>query len=165
MFVLPNNSNVILAAEQAAELSQKDARVIRTDSIPAGLAALVAFNTAQDAEMNEASMQEAVASIATGAVTIASKDARLNGIAIQKGNYLGLAGDEPVAQGERFDEVARAVFERLLSEPRGYVTVLTGADAPDVKPLVAELEQLHPDVEYEVHPGGQPHYQLLLSAE
>jgi len=165
VFVLPNNSNVILAAEQAANLSQKDVRVLRTDSIPAGLAAIVAFDGARDAETNAAAMEEAVASIATGAVTIASKDAQLNGVAIRKGNFLGLAGGEPVAQGKDFDEVAQAVFERLLTESRGFVTLLTGADRPDVTKLVAALEQQHPGLELELHDGGQPHYPLLVSAE
>ena len=165
VFVLPNNSNVILAAEQAAELSEKDVRVIRTDSIPAGLAAIVAFDGSQDADANAAAMKEAIASVATGSVTIASKDARLNGVAIRKGNFLGLAGGEPVAQGAEFDAVAHAVFERLLAEPRGFVTLLTGADRPDVTKLVAALEREHPGLELEVHDGGQPHYPLLVSAE
>jgi dihydroxyacetone kinase-like predicted kinase len=98
-------------------------------------------------------------------VTIASKDAQLNGMAIRKGNFLGLAGGEPVTQGETFDEVAHAVVERLLAEPRVFMTLLTGADPPDVTKLVAELEQQHPDLELEVHNGGQPHYPLLISAE
>jgi uncharacterized protein len=165
VFVLPNNSNVILAAEQAAELSAKDVRVIRTDSIPAGLAAIVAFDGLQDAEANAAAMEEALASIATGSVTVASKDAQLDGMAIRKGNFLGLAGGEPVAQGKSFEEVAQAVFERLLAEPRGFMTLLTGADRPDVTKLVAALEQQHPGLELEVHEGGQPHYPLLVSAE
>ena len=163
--MLPNNSNVILAAEQAADLSTKDVRVVRTDSIPAGLAAIVAFDGSQDAETNAAAMEEALASVATGAVTIASKDAQLNGVAIRKGNFLGLAGGEPVAQGADFDEVAQAVFERLLAEPRSFVTLLTGEDSPDVTELVAALEREHPDLEFEVHAGGQPHYPLLVSAE
>ena len=71
-------------------------------------------------------MEEAVAAVVTGAVTVASKDAQLNGLAIRKGNYLGLADGEPVAQGESFDEVAAAMFEALLVEPRAYVTVLKG---------------------------------------
>jgi DAK2 domain fusion protein YloV len=165
VFVLPNNSNVILAAEQAARLSSKDVRVIRTDSIPAGLAALVAFDASKDADKNAAAIEEALASVATGAVTIASKDAQLNGVAIREGNFLGLAGGEPVAQGKDFDEVARAVFERLLSEPRSYATLLTGADPPDLTELVGALERDHPDLELEVHEGGQPHYPLLVSAE
>jgi DAK2 domain fusion protein YloV len=165
VFVLPNNSNVILAAEQAADLSTKDVHVIRTDSIPAGLAALVAFNSSKDADANAEAMEEALGSIATGAVTIASKDAQLNGVAISRGNFLGLAGGEPVAQGADFDDVAHAVFERLLAEPRGFVTLLTGSDSPDVTGIVAALEREHPDLELEVHEGGQPHYPLLVSAE
>ncbi|SRR6266536_1111399 len=165
VFVLPNNSNVILAAEQAAELSPKDVRVVRTDSIPAGLAAIVAFDASRDADANAAAMEEALAMVTTGAVTIASKDAQLNGMSIHKGNFLGLAGGEPVAEGKDFDEVARAVFDRLLAEPCGFVTLLTGADPPDVKALVAALERDHPDIELEVHHGGQPHYPLLVSAE
>jgi dihydroxyacetone kinase-like predicted kinase len=163
--LLPNNSNVVLAAEQAAALSEKNVRVIRTDSIPAGLAAMVAFDPTRDVEANVEEMEEAVATVATGAVTIASKDAQLNGLAVQKGNFLGLADGEPVAQGTDFDEVARAVVDRLLLQPRGVMTLLTGSDEPDVGALVAELEAKHPDLELEVHPGGQPLYPLLLSAE
>ena len=112
VFVLPNNSNVILAAEQAAELSDKDVRVIRTDSIPAGLAAIVAFEAWRDADENAAAIEDAVAAVGAGAVTIASKDAQLNGLAIRKGDYLGLVDGEPVAQGDSFDDVAAAVVER-----------------------------------------------------
>jgi dihydroxyacetone kinase-like predicted kinase len=165
VIVLPNNSNVILAAEQAADLTEKDVRIVRTDSIPAGLAAIVAFDGARDLAANAAAMEEAVGAVVTGAVTVASKDAQLNGLAIRKGNYLGLADGEPVAQGESFDEVSAAMFEALLVEPRAYVTVLTGVDGPDVTSLVSELQQRHPGLELEVHEGGQPHYALLVSAE
>jgi len=165
VIVLPNNSNVILAAEQAADLSEKDVRVVRTDSIPAGLAAIVAFDGSRDLAANAAAMEDAAATVVTGAVTVASKDAQLNGLAIRKGNYLGLAAGEPVAQGEGFDEVAAAMFDVLLAEPRAYVTVLKGADGPDVTELVSELQVRHPDLELEVHDGGQPHYALLVSAE
>jgi DAK2 domain fusion protein YloV len=165
VIVLPNNPNVVLAAEQAAGLSDKRVRVIRAESIPAGLAALVAFDPSRDADANVAEMEEALAAVATGAVTVASKDAQLNGLRIRKGNFLGLAGGEPIAEGESFDEVATAVVERLLAEPRGVMTLLTGAEEPDLAPLIALVEAQHPDVELEVHEGGQPHYPLLLSAE
>ncbi|MFL5938225.1 MAG: hypothetical protein ACJ76U_15455, partial [Gaiellaceae bacterium] len=165
VIVLPNNSNVILAAEQAADLTEKDVRIVRTDSIPAGLAAIVAFDGSRDLADNAAAMEEAVAAVVTGAVTVASKDAQLNGLAIRKGNYLGLANGEPVAQGESFDEVSAAMFEALLVEPRAYVTVLKGIDGPDATAVIAELEQRHPGLELEVHEGGQPHYALLVSAE
>ena len=80
--MLPNNSNVLLAAEQAAKLTEKRVRVIGTESIPAGLAAMVAFDPSRNAETNVADMEEVLASVATGAVTIASKDAQLNGLRI-----------------------------------------------------------------------------------
>ena len=163
--MLPNNPNVILAAEQAVELTEKDVRVIRTDSIPAGLAAIVAFDGARDLDENTAAMEEAVAAVVTGAVTVASRDAELNGLAIRKGNYLGLANGEPIAQGESFDSVAGEMFDALLAEPRGYVTLLKGVEGPDVTELVENLQRRHPDLELEVHEGGQPHYALLVSAE
>jgi uncharacterized protein len=165
VLLLPNNSNVILAAEQAADLTEKDVHVVRTESIPAGLAAIVAFDGSRELAANVEAMEEAVAAVVTGAVTVASKDAQLNALAIHKGNYLGLADGEPVAQGESFDEVASAMFDALLAEPRAYVTVLTGANRPDVTALVSALRAKHPDLELEVHDGGQPHYALLVSAE
>ncbi len=165
VIVLPNDSNVVLAAEQAASLSEHDVRVVRTGSIPEGLAAMVAFDASRDGEENAAEMEEAVSVVVTGSVTIASKDAQLNGLKIRKGNFLGLAEGEAIAEGESFDTVARAVVERLLAEPRAVLTLLTGADEPSVDALVAAVESEHPEVELEVHSGGQPHYPLLLSAE
>jgi dihydroxyacetone kinase-like predicted kinase len=103
--------------------------------------------------------------VATGAVTVASKDATLNGLAIRKGEYLGLADGEPVASTATFADAAREVLERLLAEPRGVVTLLTGEDDVDLEPVLANLRADHPELELEVHSGGQPHYQLLVSAE
>jgi dihydroxyacetone kinase-like predicted kinase len=163
--VLPNNRNVIMSAEQAAEHAAKEVLVVPTRSLQAGLAALVAFDPGRGAAENVEAMQEAVDAVATGAVTIASRDVQLNGVAVQSGKWLGLADGEPVAGGETFAEVADAVLERLLEEPRGLVTLLTGEDAPDLEPLLAEIRTRHPDLELEVHEGGQPHYPLLLAAE
>ena len=107
VIVLPNNGNVILAAEHAAENASKPVSVIPTRSLQAGLAALVAFDGTRPSTENLAAMQEAVDGVATGAVTIASRDVQLNGVAVRKGKWLGLAEGEPVAGGETFDEVAR----------------------------------------------------------
>jgi DAK2 domain fusion protein YloV len=163
--VLPNNGNVIMSAEQAAENATKPARVVPTRSLQAGLAALVAFDASRAAEENVPEMQEAVDAVATGAVTIASRDVQLSGVAVQKGKWLGLADGEPVAGGETFDEVARAVLAKLLDEPRGVLTLLTGAEPPLLDGILGELRNSHPDLELEVHAGGQPHYPLLLAAE
>ncbi len=163
--VLPNNGNVIMAAEQAADHSSKVARVVPTRSMQAGLAALVAFDPSAGADENAASMAEAAAAVATGAVTVASRDVQLNGVAVKTGAWLGLADGEPVAGGEAFDEVAAAVLGRLLTEPRSVVTLLSGEDAPGLEPLIERIRREHPALELEVHEGGQPHYSLLLAAE
>jgi uncharacterized protein len=163
--VLPNNGNVIMTAEQAAANADKDVRVVPSRSLQAGLAALVAFDSSLAADENADAMAEAAAAVATGAVTVASRDVQLNGLSVQTGSWLGLEDGEPVAGGDRFDEVAQTVVERLLAEPRGLVTLLTGADAPALESLLAYIEERHPDVEIEVHEGGQPHYPLLVAAE
>lgn len=163
--VLPNNSNVIMSAEQAARHAAKPVRVLRTDSIQAGLAAMVAYDAARSAEGNVAEMHAALDEVATGAVTVASRDAQLDGISVRQGVYLGLVQDGAVAAGADFEEVARAVLERLLAEPRGVLTLLAGEDAPPLDPLHAFLRERHPDVEVDVHVGGQPHYPLLVWVE
>jgi DAK2 domain fusion protein YloV len=163
--LLPNNPNIVLVCEQAASLATKPARVVPTTSMQAGLAALVAFNPEHSAEENEGVMVEASARVATGAVTTASRDVQLNGHAVGVGQYVGLLDDEPVTGGSDFEVVARAILERLLAEPREVVTMLTGEEEPDLSGLLAELEHTNPELEIEVHEGGQPHYPLLVSAE
>jgi uncharacterized protein len=163
--LLPNNSNVILSAEQAAGLVAKPVQVIQTDSIPAGLAAMVAFEPERSASENAADMRELLGGVTTGEVTLASRDAELNGLAVRKGEWLGLADGKALVRGANFQEVAAAVAERLLAEPRGILTLLTGADEPELDGLVEQIAERHPEVEVDVQAGGQPHYPLLLSAE
>jgi DAK2 domain fusion protein YloV len=165
VIVLPNNSNVVLSAEQAAALAERPVHVLHTESVQAGIAAMVAFDPSRPAAENLAEMEEAVAAVATGAVTVASRDVELNGFAIVRGAYLGLADGEAVAGGASFDEVARAVVERLLAEPRSVLMLLTGEEKPPLDGLLAFIEANHPSLEFEVHEGGQPHYPLWLSAE
>ena len=163
--LLPNNGNVIMTAEHAAENSAKHVHVVPSRSLQAGLAALVAFDPRSSCDDNAEAMTEAAGTVATGAVTLASRDVQLNGVAVEKGKWLGLEDGEPVAGGDSFDEVARAVASKLLSEPRAILTLLLGDEPQPVEPLLAELAVEHPEVELEVHEGGQPHYVLLLSAE
>jgi uncharacterized protein len=163
--LLPNNSNVILSAEQAAGLAGKPVAVVTTDSLPAGLAAMLAFDPERSAAENAAAMNEVVKDVKTGEVTIASRDVEMNGLSVRKGAWLGLAGGEAVAGGPDFDEVAAAVAERLLEEPRDVMTLLTGADEPRLDGLLERIRERHPDLELDVQAGGQPHYPLLLSAE
>ena len=163
--VLPNNGNVIMAAEQAADNAAKIVRVVPTRSIQAGLAALVSFDPTLPVDENVAAMRDTLESVVTGAVTIASRDVQLNGVAVKAGKWLGLAEGDPVAGGATFDETARAVLETLLGEPRGVLTLLAGAEAPPLDRLIEDLRTSYPDLELDVHDGGQPHYQLLLAAE
>jgi dihydroxyacetone kinase-like predicted kinase len=163
--LLPNNSNVILAAEQAAGLASKPVTVVRTDSIPAGLAAMVSFLPERSAADNAREMNDVLDGVVTGEVTVASRDAELNGISVRKGSWLGLADGMAVAVGDDFEDVAEQVTESLLAHPRVLLTLLSGADAPDLETLLERIHERHPDLELDVQTGGQPHYPLLLSAE
>ena len=165
VLVLPNNSNVILAARQAAELTDKPVRVIPSRSVPAGLAAIVRYVPSLGADENETAMLEALSEVATGEITTASRDVELDGVAVRKGAWLGLADDVAVASSPDFDEVAAAVADRILGDGRGLLTLLTGEDEPELDELLRLIRERHPGVEVDVQPGGQPHYPLLLSAE
>jgi fatty acid kinase len=160
--VLPNNPNVFMAAEQAASLARKSVRVVRSTSIPAGLAAMVAHDGTRSAEDDAAELTGALEGVAVGAVTVASR--AVDGLA-EPGDYLGLLEREPVAGGKVLAPVAEQVVEALLAEPRDVLTVLTGADEADLDGLLERIASRWPDVELDVHEGGQPHYRLLMSAE
>ncbi|HKD95138.1 MAG TPA: DAK2 domain-containing protein [Gaiellaceae bacterium] len=163
--ILPNNSNVRLAAEHAAEQAPRPAELVPTDSIPAGLAALVAYDGTRSAVENAAEMTAAAAAVTTGEVTRASRDVELEGLVIRQGDWLGLADDTPVAGGDDFADVALAVVARLLEEPRWLLTLLTGAEPQPLDGLLERIAAANPELEVEVHDGGQPHYSLLLGAE
>jgi dihydroxyacetone kinase-like predicted kinase len=139
--------------------------VVPTDSIPAGLAAMVAFEPGRGADENAADMRELLDTLVTGEVTIASRDVEMNGLVVRKGTWLGLAEGEAVAGGADFEDVAVAVADRLLAEPRGVMTLLTGADKPELDGVIRRIEERHPELELDIQSGGQPHYPLLLSAE
>ena len=110
-------------------------------------------------------MEEAAAAVVTGAVTVASRAVSVDGMEVARGAYLGLAEGEPVAGGTSFAAVADSVVERLLVEPRDVLTFITGEEEPELGPLLARVAERHPELELEVHPGGQPHYPLLIGAE
>jgi uncharacterized protein len=163
--VLANNDNVVLAARQAARLATVPVEVIPSSTLQAGLGSMLAYDSATDAATNAAAMGEAAAGVATGAVTTASREVSVDGLKVERGAYLGLADGEPIAGGTSFDTVATAVVDRLLGEPRDVLTFITGEEEPELGSLLARVAEHHPDLELEVHPGGQPHYPLLLSAE
>jgi DAK2 domain fusion protein YloV len=165
VIVLPNNGNVILAAEQAATLASKPVHVVPSRSVQAGFAAIVRFLPTSSPKENEAAMLDVLASVATGEVTVASRDARLNGVSIRKGAYLGLVDGSPIAADDDVDTVTLAVIEHLLTGAHERLDIITGENAPPLGALRSAIEGRYPAVEVEVHDGGQPHYPLLLVAE
>lgn len=166
VIVLPNNSNVILTAEQAAGLATKPARVVPSRSVQAGFAAMVRYVSSNSPEQNEADMLETLASTVTGEVTVASRDTELDGVAIRKGAYLGLVDGTAVAADDDLDTVVLEVVEQLLGGGRGWLAIIVGADAPPVDGLLEAIRHAHPGVDVDPpYEGGQPHYPLLMVAE
>jgi dihydroxyacetone kinase-like predicted kinase len=165
VLVLPNNANIVLAAEQAAGLSAKDVRVLPSDSVQAGFAAMVPFLATSPPDENERNMRQVLESVATGEVTVASRDAELDGVAIHEGAYLGLVDRTVVASSDELEAVTLAVVARLLEDERDWLGVLTGADIDGLDGIVDAIRERHPELDVEVNAGGQPHYPLLLVAE
>jgi uncharacterized protein len=165
VILLPNNPNVILAAERAAEEARANVVVVPTRSIQAGLSALVAFDSARTADENAEAMADAAAAVRSGAVTRASRTTTIGGLDVEEGQFLGLVDGEAVTAGAVLETVARDVLERLLTDTSDVLTILLGEEAPDAAALRSELEDAHPELEIEVHDGGQPHYPLLFAAE
>jgi CheY-like chemotaxis protein len=124
--LLPNNSNVRLAAEHAAAHAGRPVEVVGTDSMQAGLAALIAFDGARSAAENAAEMRAAAAAVATGEVTVAVRDTSSNGVPTRRGDWLGLVGGDPVTAGEDFVSVAAHVVERISGGGAGLLTILAG---------------------------------------
>jgi uncharacterized protein len=112
-----------------------------------------------------AELEAAAKAVKSGAVTRASRSTQLGPLAVEEGNFLGLVEGDAVATGSALEPVARDVLERLVDGGADVLTVLLGADAQPFDALRAELEAAHPELEIEVHQGGQPHYPLLFSAE
>jgi fatty acid kinase len=166
VLVLPNNSNVVLTAEQAAGLSRKNVRVLPSKSVQAGFAAMSRFVPTSSPDENEQAMLEELQAAVTGEITVASRDANLDGVDIREGSYLGLVDDVAIASGPELDAVVHDVVDRVLAGGQSYLTILTGEDAPPLDGLLTALEERHPELEaLDVHAGGQPHYPLLVVAQ
>lgn len=168
VFVLPNNSNIILAAQQATELvPDKRVVVIPSKSIPQGIAAVIAFEEEATAETNAREMERALKQVESGQVTRAVRDTQMDGIDIAEGDYIAICGGRIVAVEAECAASCRLLIDQLLAEGAEVLTIYTGADANpgDTGELVAYMETSYPDVELEVHPGGQPLYNYMFSAE
>ncbi|WP_025684214.1 DAK2 domain-containing protein [Paenibacillus maysiensis] len=169
IFILPNNSNIILAAEQARELLEMErlVSVIPSKTIPQGIAAAFAFQEEEAFEANQDSMRDAVNRVKSGQVTYAVRDTTLDDLHITAGHYIGIQDSKIVATEEQLIATARLLLTKMLVNGDEIVTILTGSDAKqeDTELLVAWLEENYSDAEVEVHEGGQPIYPYLFSVE
>ncbi|MBO8128018.1 MAG: DAK2 domain-containing protein [Peptococcaceae bacterium] len=167
VFVLPNNKNIVLAAQQANKLiTNKNIIVIPTTSIPQGLAALLSFDPENDIDTNTKKMQEAAQNILTGEVTQAVRDAVYNDTVIRTGEYIGLAEDTLVKGTSIFDTVTQVV-STLLESSGELVTLYYGNQltSEEAQEIVDQLNVKYPNIEFELYYGGQPLYDFIISVE
>lgn len=167
VLVLPNNSNVIMAAQQARELSQKKVVVVPTKTIPQGISALLAFNYQADLETNAQMMERAAQDVQTAEITTATRDAQINGVSVEEGKIIGLLDGELTASGDTLEEVVREVLRQMKTDEQEIITVYYGEDISSTaaERLADEIRASYPDQEVELVDGGQPHYHYILSAE
>jgi DAK2 domain fusion protein YloV len=167
VFVLPNNKNIIMAAEQAKEVSGRDVVVIPTKTIPQGLSALLAFNPVSGREKNVTAMKGAIEHVKSGQITFAVRDTQLDGLSIKKDDYMGILEGDIVVSTKDLAEAAEGLLERMLDEDSEIITIIRGADADDaiVEKIKDFLDEHYPDVELEIHDGNQPLYPFIFSVE
>ncbi len=163
--VLPNSRNVVMAAEAAVGSVDKEARVVATATLQAGLGALVVFDRARSLDENAVEMEEAARAVRSGSVARASRTASIGALEVEQGQFLGLVDGEPVTAGPTLEPVAREVVERLLGQSSDVLTILLGEGTASAEELVAGIRTAHPALEIEVHEGGQPHHPLLFAVE
>ncbi|MBD2846148.1 DAK2 domain-containing protein [Paenibacillus sp. IB182496] len=167
IFLLPNNGNIILAAQQAAELSGRSVTVIETKTIPQGLAALLAFRDDETPERNAAYMRQAGEQVRSGQVTKAVRDTVLGELIISEGDYIGIEEKTIVAAAPQLQTACRDLLQRMIGDDGELLTVLTGEGSDERE--TAELEQwaraTFPELELEIHQGGQPLYPYVFAVE
>lgn len=165
VFILPNNSNIVLTAEQAADMANKDVIVIKTKTIPQGIAALMAFDP--KADDTEEMMRDAAAIVGTGQITTAVRDTEIDDIVIRKDNYLGLSEGKIITADEQENVVMEKILSSMIDEETISVTLLYGEGVEEENALKYEdyISKNWPDVETTVLYGGQPVYRYILSVE
>jgi DAK2 domain fusion protein YloV len=165
--ILPNNSNVVMAAEQTAALAEKAVLVVPTHSMQAGLTAAVSYDRRLPGDVNAREMGMAMEGVVAGAVTQAVRDSFVDGVQVKSGDFIGLVEDQVVIADRELERVVEEVSARLAGDDREVLTLLVGDDpnAGKVRGMVEGLRSLYPSLEIEVHEGGQPFYPVLLSAE
>lgn len=167
VFVLPNNSNIFLAAEAAAEIAEKDVTVLKTRSIPEGITACIHFMPDQSVEENTEAMMAAVEDLKTAQVTYAVRDTEMDGIDIKKGDFIGLSEKKIVSKGPSIEETTIDVLKYMIDDDSSFISLYAGSDVDDegIASLEAALDEAYPDLDYDVMRGDQPIYYYLISVE
>lgn len=167
VIILPNNSNIILAAQQAQKLSKKNIRIVPTRTIPQGVSALLAFNYQADLDTNARVMERAAGEVQTVEITIATRSVQLNGVDVKKGEVIGLLNDTLAASGNSPEQVIEEVLRQMKAEEYEIITIYYGENVTrgEAETLAARISQDYPEQEIELINGGQPHYLYIISAE
>lgn len=167
IFVFPNNKNIVLAAEQANDVTNKNLVIIPTKSIPEGIAAAIAFNPDASVEENKNAMLEAIKSVRSGSVTYAVRDTHVDGFDLTKGEIIGLDNKAILAKGNLVNETTEKLIDAMFDDSIMNITLFYGEDIreDDANALQAHLAEKYPDCEVTVANGGQPVYYYLVSLE
>lgn len=167
IFILPNNKNIIMAATQASEISEKDVRVIPTKSIPQGITCITMFNAEHEVDENEAALMEALELVKTGSVTYAVRDTEMDGIEIKEGNMLGLVEGKINKVGNDYFEVAEEVLESMVDEDSELITIFYGKDVDEskIEEFTEKLEEKYEDCDVQFYKGDQPLYYFIMAVE
>ena len=168
VIVLPNNKNIQMAANQAAEVSEDAAvAVVATRTISEGLASLLAFNPEASLEDNQAAMSEQMALVSSGQITNAVRDTNIDGVEIKKDDFMGIVDGKILVSIADRKEATLATIDKMINDDSEILTIIYGedAEASEVEEITEAVEAKYPDVEVEVHEGNQPVYTYLLSVE
>lgn len=168
VIVLPNNKNIILAAEQAGELTEKTIAVIPSKTFPQGLSAMLSYR-GEDAslEENEQAMREALSSVKSASVTKAVRDSHMNGEQILEGEFLGILEGDIVSHGTDMKQTVEALLEKMVTEDDAVISFYSGAEVAEeeARALVDEVAEKYDDLDTELYQGGQPVYHYIISVE
>ena len=168
IYILPNNKNIILAAEQAARMTEdKQIVVVPAKTVPQGITALINFSPDMSPEENLEVMKEEISRVKTGEVTYAVRDTSLNGFEIHEGDIMGIGDSGILANGKDIEEVTLQMIEEMVDDESCVISIYYGQDvaANTAEALEGKIQALYPDLDVEVHTGGQPIYYYLVSVE
>ncbi|MGD6942210.1 DAK2 domain-containing protein [Cytobacillus gottheilii] len=167
VIILPNNKNIVMAAEQAAQVSEVEAIVVPSKTVPQGMSALLAFNPGAEISENEQSMKDALQHVKTGQITFAVRDTSIDGLEIAKDDFMGIEEGKIVVKSKDKVQAATDLLAKMIDEDSEILTVLKGEEASqeDVDRLVSFVEEQYGEVEIEVHDGKQPLYAFIFAIE